>query len=125
MATVLAPRAAPPRPVHHPDDALGHADHQLPGRTRRLHHPGPRRPPRPGHLLARPGHHPPVPAARRRGAGLRPLCPVLAAPFLAITFWAQLRIMAPAIPPHAPQDPHEPFYALIAQLIGWSAIIVA
>jgi hypothetical protein len=27
--------------------------------------------------------------------------------------------------PHAPQDPHEPFYALIAQLIGWSAIIVA
>ena len=50
---------------------------------------------------------------------------LLAAPFLAITFWAQLRIMAPAIPPHAPQDPHEPFYALIAQLIGWSAIIVA
>ena len=50
---------------------------------------------------------------------------LLAAPFLSITFWAQLRIMAPAIPPHAPQDPHEPFYALIAQLIGWSAIIVA
>jgi hypothetical protein len=50
---------------------------------------------------------------------------LLAAPILALTFWAQLRIMAPAIPPHAPQDPHEPFYALIAQLIGWSAIIVA
>jgi hypothetical protein len=47
---------------------------------------------------------------------------LLAAPFLAITFWEQLRIMAPAIPPHAPQDPHEPFYALVAQLIGWSAI---
>jgi hypothetical protein len=50
---------------------------------------------------------------------------LLAAPILALTFWAQLRIMAPAIPPHAPQDPHEPFYALIAQLIAWSAIIVA
>ena len=50
---------------------------------------------------------------------------LLAAPILALTFWAQLRIMAPAILPHAPQDPHEPFYALIAQLIGWSAIIVA
>jgi hypothetical protein len=50
---------------------------------------------------------------------------LLAAPFLAVTFWAQLRILAPAIPAHAPQDPHEPFYALIAQLIGWSAIVVA
>ena len=50
---------------------------------------------------------------------------LLAAPILALTFWAQLRIMAPVILPHAPQDPHEPFYALIAQLIGWSAIIVA
>jgi hypothetical protein len=50
---------------------------------------------------------------------------LLAAPILALTFWAQLRIMAPVITPHAPQDPHEPFYALIAQLIGWSAIIVA
>jgi hypothetical protein len=28
---------------------------------------------------------------------------LLAAPFLAMTFWEQLRIMAPAIPPHAPQ----------------------
>jgi hypothetical protein len=50
---------------------------------------------------------------------------LLAVPILALTFWAQLRIMAPVILPHAPQDPHEPFYALIAQLIGWSAIIVA
>ena len=50
---------------------------------------------------------------------------LLAAPFLALTFWAQLRIMAQVIPLHAQQDPHEPFYALIAQLIGWSAIIVA
>jgi hypothetical protein len=50
---------------------------------------------------------------------------LLAAPILALTFWAELRVMAPAIPPHAPQDPHEPFYALIAQLIAWSAIIVA
>jgi hypothetical protein len=50
---------------------------------------------------------------------------LLAAPVLAVTCWAQLRIMAPAIPPHLPQDPHEPFYALIAQLIGWCAIIVA
>ncbi len=31
--------------------------------------------------------------------------------------------MAPVIPPHA--RPHEPSYALIAQLIGWAAIIVA
>ena len=50
---------------------------------------------------------------------------LLAAPCLALTFWAQLRIMAPVIPPHAPQDPREPYYALIAQLVGWSAIIVA
>ena len=50
---------------------------------------------------------------------------LLAAPFLALTFWAQLRIMAPAIPPHAPRDPQEPLYALIAQLIGWSAIVAA
>jgi hypothetical protein len=50
---------------------------------------------------------------------------LLAAPVVALTCWAQLRIMAAAIPPHAPQDPHEPFYALIAQLIGWAAIIVA
>jgi exosortase/archaeosortase len=50
---------------------------------------------------------------------------LLAAPVLAVTCWAQLRIMAPAIPARAPLDPHEPFYALIAQLIGWSAIIVA
>ncbi len=50
---------------------------------------------------------------------------LLAAPVLAATCWAQLRIMATALPPHVPQDPHEPFCALIAQLIGWSAIIVA
>jgi hypothetical protein len=50
---------------------------------------------------------------------------LLAAPFLAVTFWAQLRILAQAIPPHALLDPREPFYALIAQLIGWVAIMVA
>jgi len=50
---------------------------------------------------------------------------LLAVPFLAVTFWAQLSIMAQVIPLHATQDPHEPFYALLAQLIGWAAIIVA
>jgi hypothetical protein len=50
---------------------------------------------------------------------------LLAAPVLAVTCWAQLRIMASAIPPHAPQDPHEPLSALVAQLIGWAAITVA
>jgi hypothetical protein len=50
---------------------------------------------------------------------------LLAVPFLAVTVWAQLRIMAPAIPPHAPHDAEEPFYALLAQLIGWFAITVA
>jgi hypothetical protein len=50
---------------------------------------------------------------------------LLAAPFLVVTFWAQLRILDSAVPAHAIQDPHEPLYALVAQLIGWSAIIVA
>jgi hypothetical protein len=49
---------------------------------------------------------------------------LLAAPFLAVTVLAQLRIMAPAIPPHGSHDPEEPFYALLAQLIGWFAITV-
>jgi hypothetical protein len=50
---------------------------------------------------------------------------LLSAPFLVVTCWAQLRILDSVIPPHAIQDPHEPFYALIAQLIGWAAVIVA
>ncbi len=50
---------------------------------------------------------------------------LLAAPVLAVTCWAQLRIMAPAISPHVPRDPHEPLSALVAQLIGWAAITVA
>jgi len=51
---------------------------------------------------------------------------LLAAPFLALTCWAQLRIMAQAIPPHTLRpDSDEPSYALIAQLTGWTAIIVA
>ena len=80
-----------------------------------------------------------MPAARRRGAGLRPLRPVpaadpghsgpglgdpaghllLAAPVLAATCWAELRAIPPAI------RSVEPFYALLAQLIGWSAVVVA
>jgi hypothetical protein len=50
---------------------------------------------------------------------------LLAVPFLAVTVWAQLRIMAPAIPQHGSHDPEEPFYALAAQLTGWAAITVA
>ncbi|HEY1625063.1 MAG TPA: hypothetical protein VGG16_14815 [Streptosporangiaceae bacterium] len=50
---------------------------------------------------------------------------LLAAPILALTYWAQQRIMTTAVPPHTPQDPHEPTYALIAQLVGWFAVTVA
>lgn len=50
---------------------------------------------------------------------------LLAVPFLAVTVWAQLRIMAPAIPAHAAHDAEEPLYALLAQLIGWFAITIA
>jgi hypothetical protein len=50
---------------------------------------------------------------------------LLAAPVLALTYWAQQRIMATAVQPHLIQDPHEPTYALIAQLVGWFAVTVA
>ncbi len=44
---------------------------------------------------------------------------LLAAPVLAVTCWAELRVIPPAI------RTVEPFYALLAQLIGWSAVVVA
>jgi hypothetical protein len=48
----------------------------------------------------------------------------LAAPVLAVTCWAQLRIVAHTIPPHTLS--HLPaIYPLIAQLIGWCAVTVA
>jgi hypothetical protein len=48
----------------------------------------------------------------------------LAAPVLAVTCWAQLRIIAHAFPP--PAVIHRPaVYPLIAQLIGWCAVTVA
>jgi hypothetical protein len=49
---------------------------------------------------------------------------LLAAPILAVTCWAQLRIIAHAIPPHGPS--HLPaVYPVIAQLTGWCAVTVA
>jgi hypothetical protein len=45
---------------------------------------------------------------------------LLAAPVLAVTCRAQLRIVAHAIPPHTPA-----IYPLIAQLTGWCAVTVA
>lgn len=62
----------------------------------------------------------PVPAWASQAGHL-----LLAAPVLALTLWAQLRILAQATPAHAVLDPREPFYALMAQLIGWAAIMVA
>ena len=49
---------------------------------------------------------------------------LLAAPFLAVTCWAQLRIAAHAIPPLAIGHPPA-VYPLIAQLTGWCAVTVA
>ena len=49
---------------------------------------------------------------------------LLAAPVLAVTCWAQLRIVAHAIPPHAIGHPPA-VYPLIAQLTGWCAVTVA
>ena len=49
---------------------------------------------------------------------------LLAAPVLAVTCWAQLRIMAHTIPPHALGHPPA-VYPLIAQLTGWCAVTVA
>jgi len=49
---------------------------------------------------------------------------LLAAPILAVTCWAQLRIIAHTIPPHTLG--HLPaVYPLIAQLTGWCAVTVA
>ncbi len=49
---------------------------------------------------------------------------LLAAPVLAATCWAQLRIMAQTIPPHTFGHPPA-VYPLIAQLTGWCAVTVA
>jgi hypothetical protein len=49
---------------------------------------------------------------------------LLGAPLLAVTCWAQLRIMACTIPPHTLSRPPA-VYPLIAQLTGWCAITVA
>lgn len=58
-------------------------------------------------------------------AWVAPACHLLlAAPILALTCWAQLRIMAYTIPPHALG--HAPaVYPLIAQFTGWCAVTVA
>jgi hypothetical protein len=49
---------------------------------------------------------------------------LLAAPVLAVTCWAQLRIMADTIAPHALGHPPA-VYPVIAQLTGWCAVTVA
>jgi hypothetical protein len=49
---------------------------------------------------------------------------LLAAPVLAVTCWAQLRLMAHTIPPHTLGHPPA-VYPLMAQLTGWCAVTVA
>jgi hypothetical protein len=49
---------------------------------------------------------------------------LLAIPVLAATCWAQLRIMAQTIPPHALGHPPA-IYPLVAQLTGWCAVTMA
>ena len=49
---------------------------------------------------------------------------LLAAPILAATCWAQLRIIAHTIPPHSLGQPPA-VYPLVAQLTGWCAVAVA
>jgi hypothetical protein len=49
---------------------------------------------------------------------------VLAAPVLAVTCWAQLRIVAHTIPAHTLGHPSA-VYPMIAQLTGWCAVTVA
>ncbi|MGH3201001.1 MAG: hypothetical protein ACRDOA_02770 [Streptosporangiaceae bacterium] len=49
---------------------------------------------------------------------------LLAAPVLAVTCWAQLRIMAHTVPPHTVGHPPA-VYPAIAQFAGWCAITVA
>ena len=48
---------------------------------------------------------------------------LLATPILALTCWAQLRIVARTFPPQTLS--HPPVYPLIAQLTGWCAVTVA
>jgi len=49
---------------------------------------------------------------------------LLAAPVLAVTCWAQLRLMAHTIPSGTPGPPPA-IYPVIAQLTGWCAVTVA
>jgi hypothetical protein len=49
---------------------------------------------------------------------------LLAAPVLAVTCWAELRIALHTMPPHAAAA-HAAVYPLIAQLTGWCAVTVA
>jgi len=49
---------------------------------------------------------------------------LLAAPVLAVTCWAQLRLMAHTIPSDTPGPPPA-IYPVIAQLTGWCAVTVA
>jgi hypothetical protein len=49
---------------------------------------------------------------------------LLAAPILAVTCWAQLRLMAYTLPQHA-LGPAPAVYPLIAQFTGWCAVTVA
>ena len=49
---------------------------------------------------------------------------LLAAPILAVTCWAQLRLMAYAVPQHT-LGPAPAVYPLIAQFTGWCAVTVA
>ena len=49
---------------------------------------------------------------------------LLAAPVLAVTCWAQLRIVARTVPPHTIGHPPA-VYPVIAQLAGWCAITIA
>jgi hypothetical protein len=49
---------------------------------------------------------------------------LLAAPVLAVTCWAELRIVAHTLPPHLPSQPPA-VYPLIAQLTGWCLLAVA
>jgi hypothetical protein len=58
-------------------------------------------------------------------AWVAPACHLLlAAPVMALTCWAQLRVMACTIPPH--ELGHAPAaYPLIAQFAGWCAVTVA
>jgi hypothetical protein len=67
----------------------------------------------------------PVTQATPVPAWVAPACHTfLAAPVLAITCWAQLRIMAHTMPPHTLGHPPA-IYPMIAQLTGWCLVTVA